>query len=150
MPNPVGVPGELYIGGVCLARGYLSNPELTADRFITHSFHELPEKRLYRTGDLVRWLPDGNLDSLGRLDHQVKIRGFRVEPGEIESALGHHPDVREVVVTAREDAPGEKRLVAYLVPHESAPELTTSVLRAFLQKKLPEYMVPSAFVKLKA
>ncbi|MCY9846461.1 non-ribosomal peptide synthetase, partial [Vibrio caribbeanicus] len=118
---PIGVPGELCIGGVGLARGYLNRPELTAEKFITHPFSDDPEARLYRSGDLVRWLPDGNLAFLGRLDHQVKIRGFRIELGEIESELLREPSVKEAVVVAREDRSGDKRLVAYVTAAD-APE----------------------------
>ncbi|HYY16495.1 MAG TPA: amino acid adenylation domain-containing protein, partial [Gammaproteobacteria bacterium] len=112
-PVPIGVPGELYIGSDGLARGYLYQPELTPERFIPHPFSEAPGGRLYKTGDLVRYLPEGSLEFLGRLDHQVKVRGFRIELGEIEAVLGGHPGVREAVVLAREDSPGDKRLVAY-------------------------------------
>ncbi len=146
-PVPVGVPGELHVGGAGVARGYLNRPELTAERFIPHPFDPRPGARLYKTGDLVRWLPDGRLDFLGRIDHQVKLRGYRIELGEIEAALRRHPGVREGVVVAREDAPGDKRLVAYLVPHQPASSApSVSELRDFLQEKLPHYMTPSAFM----
>ena len=146
-PVPIGVPGELHIGGAGLARGYLNRPELTADKFINNPF--IPEERLYKTGDLARYLPDGTIEFLGRIDNQVKIHGFRIELGEIEAALMKHPGVSETVVIAREDEPGNKRLVAYVVPkHKSA--LTSSELRSFLLEWLPEYMVPSFFVQLKA
>src|SRR5918992_3507675 len=144
-PVPVGVPGELHLGGIGLARGYLQRPELTAEKFLPHPFSERPGERLYRTGDLARYLPDGNLEFLGRLDHQVKVRGFRIELGEIEACLGGHPGVREAVVVVREDHPGEKRLVAYVVGAEE-PE----ALRGYLRAKLPEYMVPTAFMQLAA
>ncbi|HZH75972.1 MAG TPA: amino acid adenylation domain-containing protein, partial [Archangium sp.] len=143
---PAGVPGELCVGGVGLARGYFGRPELTAERFIPHPFSEEPGARLYRTGDLVRFLPDGDIEFLGRLDTQVKLRGFRIELGEIESRLAGHPDVRAATVVLREDIPGNPRLVAYVVGEPEA--LESSVLRTFLTGKLPEYMVPSAFVVL--
>jgi amino acid adenylation domain-containing protein len=144
---PLGVPGELHIGGVGLARGYWNRPELTADKFIADPFQSTPGCRLYKTGDLVRYLPDGALEFLGRIDHQVKIRGFRIELGEIETILQQHLDVRECVVAIREDTPGEKRLVAYFVPAGTqAP--TISDLRAHLRQVLPEHMLPSAFVSI--
>jgi len=143
---PVGVPGELCIGGdVQVSRGYLNRPGLTAERFFPDPFSTTPGARLYRTGDLARYLPSGKLEFLGRTDHQVKIRGFRVELGEIEAVFGHHPTVREAVVIAREDTPGDKRLVAYIHPHEGETP-STSELRSFIAEKLPENMVPSAFV----
>jgi len=146
-PVPVGVPGELYIGGHCLARGYNQRAELTAESFVPHPFSPEPGKRLYRTGDLARYLPDGNIEFLGRVDRQVKIRGFRIELGEIEAMLCHHPEVGEAVVAARENGPGEKRLVAYVVP-EQGRAATVKELRSFLQQKLPDYMIPSTFVFL--
>lgn len=148
-PTPIGVPGQLYIGGDGLARGYLNRPELTAEKFIPHPFSAEPGARLYQTGDLARYRPDGQLEFLGRLDHQVKIRGFRIELGEIEAALGQHPTVREAVVLAREDVPGQKRLVAYVVSKGETPGSYVADLRHFLQTRLPDYMIPSAFVWLK-
>ncbi len=146
---PVGVSGELFIGGDGLARGYLNRPELTAERFIPHPFSNEPGACLYRTGDLARYRPDGTIEHLGRLDFQVKLRGFRIELGEIETVLSQHPGVRLAVVIAREDIPGDKRLVAYLVATQ-APAPAISELRSFLQEQLPEYMLPSAFVFLEA
>ena len=143
-PVPLGVPAELYIGGAGLARGYLNRPELTAEKFIPDPFSNEPGARLYQTGDLARYLPDGNIEFLGRLDHQVKIRGFRIELGEIETALNTYPAVREAVVVAREDSPGDKRLVAYVVLGQEQA-LTISDLRGFLKQKLPDYMVPFCF-----
>jgi acyl carrier protein len=145
---PIGVPGELYIGGDGLARDYYRRPELTAQRFLPNPFGGEDDKRLYRTGDRARFRADGTIEFLGRFDDQVKIRGFRIEPGEIEAALSQHPGVREAVVVAREDEPGQKRLVAYVVGKEGM--LGRSDLRGFLKEKLPEYMVPSAFVALEA
>ncbi|MEP7123627.1 MAG: non-ribosomal peptide synthase/polyketide synthase, partial [Byssovorax sp.] len=148
-PVAVGVRGELYIGGVQVGRGYLNRPELTAERFLRDPFSAVPGARLYRTGDVARHLVSGEIEYLGRADFQVKIRGFRIELGEIEAVLAAHPAVRDVTVVAREDAPGQKRLVGYLVcAGGQAP--TVGDLRAFLKDRLPEYMVPSAFVLLAA
>ena len=146
-PVPVGITGELYIGGAGLALGYHHRPELTAEKFVPDPFRTGPDARLYKTGDLARYLPDGNLQYVGRADGQVKIRGFRIELGEIESALREQPAVREVVVLAREDTPGDKRLVAYLIPKE-ALQPNAAELRQALKAKLPDYMVPAAFVTL--
>ena len=170
-PVPIGIPGEMYIGGDGVARGYLNRPELTAEKFIPNFFvgagkddnlyqkqttfpqnppplHPTPSKeRLYKTGDLARYLPDGNIEFLGRIDEQVKIRGFRIELGEIEAVLSQHPYVRETVARAIEDESGNKRLVAYIVLHQEQ-QLTTSDLRRYLLEQLPEYMVPSTFVVL--
>jgi len=142
-PVPVGIPGELLIGGAGVARGYLNRPELTAERFVAHPFSNRPGARLYRTGDLARFLADGTIEFLGRLDHQVKLRGFRIELGEIESALCEHPQVREGVVVLREFTAGDKRLVAYFVPN--APAVKVAEIRNHLKDRLPDYMVPSAF-----
>ena len=149
-PVPIGVPGELHIGGAGLARGYLNRPELTKQKFIPNPFSDEPPggSRLYKTGDKARYLPDGNIEFIARIDNQVKIRGFRIELGEIEATLSEHPEVREAVVIVREDIPGDKRLLAYIVPE--AEELGAIVLRSFLKSKLPDYMVPSAFVFLEA
>ncbi len=148
-PVPVGVPGELYIGGDGLARGYLNRPELTAERFIPHPFSNEPGARLYKTGDLARYRPDGTIEHLGRLDFQVKLRGFRIELGEIEAVLARHPAVRQAVVVAHEDVPGDKRLLAYVVLREKQTA-TVGDLQSNVTKQLPNYMVPSAFVLLEA
>ncbi|MEO0683525.1 MAG: condensation domain-containing protein, partial [Cyanobacteria bacterium J06649_11] len=155
-PVPIGVPGELHIGGAGLARGYLNRPELTAEKFIQNPWDK--SQRLYKTGDLVRYLPDGNITFIGRIDNQVKIRGFRIELGEIETLLTAHPQIKEAVVIVREDEPGRKRLVAYVIEQSSvknpksvtAPTISKiqNILRDFLKQKLPEYMVPSVFVSL--
>ncbi|MEP6707581.1 MAG: amino acid adenylation domain-containing protein, partial [Pyrinomonadaceae bacterium] len=146
-PVPIGAPGELYIGGDGLARGYLNRTELTAEKFIPDPFSPQPGRRLYRTGDLARYLSNGDIQCLGRTDDQVKVRGFRIELGEIEAVLAQHPAVRHSVVIAREDVPGDKSLVAYFV---STPETEVSVtkLREHIKGQLPDYMVPSAFVPL--
>jgi len=144
---PPGLVGELCIGGAGVARGYLRREELTQERFVPSPFASTA--RLYRTGDRGRWLPDGRLECLGRNDHQVKVRGFRIEPGEIEAGIAQHPAVREVVVIAREDAPGDKRLVAYLVA-EHAPADLVDQLRALIRAALPEYMVPADFLRVDA
>jgi len=144
-PVPIGVPGEIHIGGAGLARGYLNRPELTQAKFIRNPFSKEPDSRLYKTGDKARYLPDGNIEFIGRIDNQVKIRGFRIELGEIEATLAQHPEVQEAVVIVREDSPGEKLLVAYLITQE---EVELTQLRSFLKTKLPDYMVPSAFVVL--
>ncbi|MBK8903666.1 MAG: amino acid adenylation domain-containing protein [Anaerolineaceae bacterium] len=156
-PLPIGIPGELYIGGAGVAHGYFNRPELTAEKFLQAADVAplaaiLPEaaqtQRLYRTGDLARFLPDGSVDFLGRLDHQVKVRGYRIELGEIEAVLARHPALREVVVTTKEIAAGDVRLVAYLIPGDDLPE--TAELRKFVGDSLPDYMIPAAFVTLDA
>src|SRR5262249_28728928 len=150
---PVGVGGEVHVGGVALARGYVDRPDLTREKFIPNPFSNLFSARLYKTGDMARHLPDGNIEFLGRVDHQVKIRGFRIELGEIEAVLSQHPTVRETVVMVLEDDDPSaslrtgRRLVAYIVASQQhAPSV--GELRRFLQAKLPDYMVPSAFVHL--
>ncbi len=145
-PVPVGTPGELYIGGIGVTRGYLNRPDLTAERFIPNPFSKCPGDRLYRTGDLVRWLPDGNLDFLGRIDQQVKIRGFRIELSEIESVLSKHEQVGQCVVEVREER-GVRRLVGYVTPRDK-DKLSPSELRAFLMMRLPDYMIPAFLMVL--
>ncbi len=175
-PVPAGVPGELLIGGIGLAQGYFHRPELTAERFIPHPFSTEPGVRLYRTGDMARFLPDGTIEFLGRNDQQVKLRGFRIEPGEIEMVLKQHPAVNDAAVVVREDPSGEMRLVSYIVSkqlvapdndvelwpsvaeyfvyddvlYNGTPQLAVSELRHYLQKRLPDYMVPSSFVMIDA
>lgn len=146
-PVPIGIPGELYIGGSGLAKGYLNRPELTDSKFIANPFSQKLSDRLYKTGDLVRYGNDGQIEFVGRIDHQVKIRGFRIELGEIETVLNQHPQVKEAIIIAREDQPGVKRLCAYVIASQN---LTVSQLRLFLQEKLPQYMVPAFFVLLDA
>ncbi|MBC1189513.1 non-ribosomal peptide synthetase [Microcystis aeruginosa CS-558/01A06] len=146
-PVPIGIPGELYIGGSGLARGYLNRPDLTDAKFIAHPLSQKNSDRLYKTGDLVRYGNDGQIEFIGRIDHQVKIRGFRIELGEIETILNQHPQVKEAIIIAREDQPGVKRLCAYVIASQN---LTVSQLRLFLQEKLPQYMVPAFFVLLDA
>lgn len=148
-PVPAGVTGELYIGGAGVARGYLERPELTANAFVPDPFSEMTGMRLYRTGDLARFRRDGIIEYLGRIDQQVKIRGFRIELGEIEAALNRHPDIVEAVVLARHDVPGDTRLVAYVVPQQER-EPSANEVRTFLRELLPEYMVPTGFVTLRA
>jgi acyl carrier protein len=148
-PQPIGIPGELCVGGVAVARGYLNRPELTAERFVPDPFSPDPGTErfpalLYRTGDLARWLPDGTIDFLGRTDRQIKIRGFRIEPGEIESVLERRAEIRAAAVTDRTDPRGETRLVAYIDAAGTAPD--AGDLRAYLSEHVPNYMVPSAFV----
>lgn len=149
-PVPVGVPGELHLGGVGLARGYLNRPELTQEKFIPHPFSAAPGARLYKTGDLARYRPDGAIEYLGRLDYQVKIRGQRVELGEIEQLLEQHPAVGGAVVAVRQESPEDQRLVAYLVPAATNLPPAPAELRRYLQAKLPDYMLPAAFVRLDA
>ncbi len=148
-PVPIGVPGELHIGGAGLARGYLNRPDLTTEKFIPNPFSDEPNAKLYKTGDLVRYLPDGNIEFLGRIDNQVKIRGFRIELCEVEAVLGQHPAVREGVVIAQKDDVENKRLVAYVVPSQGQT-IAVDDLRHFLKQKLPIYMIPSCFMVLEA
>ncbi len=147
-PAPPTEPGEVYIGGPQLARGYLGRPDLTAERFLPHAFTKVPGTRLYRTGDLAKYRADGNIDFLGREDQQVKIRGYRIELGEIESALREHPQVRDAAVAGRKDAEGHQRLVAYVV--SGAEKIDAVALRRFLRKCLPEYMTPATYVTLES
>ncbi|HBK24338.1 MAG TPA: non-ribosomal peptide synthetase, partial [Planktothrix sp. UBA10369] len=144
---PIGIPGELLIGGLGLAKGYLNREDLTTEKFITHAFNGSQTVRLYKTGDLARYLPDGNIEFLGRIDNQVKIRGFRIEIGEIEAVLAEYPDIQANAVIVREDEPNNKQLVAYIVPE--LPSIEIQKLRGFLKEKLPNYMIPSFFVELK-
>src|SRR5207253_2455391 len=146
-PVPIGVAGELYIAGAGVARGYLNQPRLTAERFIADPFGR-SGSRMYRTGDRARYLPDGNIEFLGRVDQQVKIRGVRIEPSEIENALRCHSAIREAAVLVREDEGGDKQLVAYLVSQQEMPPV--SELRSFLSERLPEYMLPSVYIQLEA
>lgn len=147
-PVPIGVPGELYIGGVGLARGYLHRPDLTAAKFIPHPFSQAATERLYKTGDLVRYRADGNIDFLGRIDRQVKIRGFRIELGEIEAVLDRHPSIVQTVVMVREDRPGDRQLVAYCVVDSGNVPPKISALRNFIAQQVPNYLVPAMFVLL--
>ncbi|MEE4359075.1 MAG: amino acid adenylation domain-containing protein [Desulfococcaceae bacterium] len=146
-PVPAGVPGMLYVSGAGLSRGYYRQADLTAEKFVPDPFSPEPESRLYKTGDLARWLPDGNMEYLGRKDHQVKIRGMRIETGEIESVLAQHPEIKESVVLCREKQ-GDKYLATYTVFHDREKPLSAAKLKAFLRQKLPEYMIPSVFVTL--
>ncbi|MEH1924782.1 MAG: amino acid adenylation domain-containing protein [Nostoc sp.] len=150
-PVPIGISGELYIGGEGLARGYLNRPDLTAEKFISNPFSANPKSRLYKTGDLARYLPDGHIEYLGRIDYQVKVRGFRIELGEIETALLQHPEVKEAVVIVREDTPNENNLVGYIVAETGQDSLQViSQLRRFLKQQLPDFMVPTIFMALEA
>jgi amino acid adenylation domain-containing protein len=143
-PVPIGVTGELYVGGEGVARGYLNRPELTAERFVPDPFSKAAGGRLYRTGDRARYLSDGRIEVIGRVDHQLKVRGYRIEPEEIQFALNEHPLVSQSVVVGREDHEAGKRLVAYVVAKDSSEPAVTE-LREFLGRRLPDYMVPSAF-----
>jgi amino acid adenylation domain-containing protein len=147
-PVPIGIPGELYVGGAGLALGYLNRPDLTAERFIPHPFSDVPGARLYRTGDLARYREDGVIEFLGRVDRQVKIRGFRVEPGEIEAVLREYPAVREVVVGIVDDESGGKRLIAWWIARGETAD--AAALRGFLRQRLPDYMIPADFVHVDA
>jgi len=146
-PVPIGVRGELFVGGIGVARGYFKRPDLTAEKFIPNPYPNQPGERMYRTGDIARYLSDGNIEFLGRKDHQIKLRGQRIELGEIETAIGKFKSIKDVAVIAREDKPGEKNLVAYIVLN-SDPDIDTNELRKYLLNQIPEYMIPSAFVIL--
>jgi acyl-coenzyme A synthetase/AMP-(fatty) acid ligase/acyl carrier protein len=148
-PVPVGVAGELFIGGDGVAAGYKNRDELTAEKFVANPFASGESQKLYRTGDLVRYLADGNIEFLGRIDHQVKLRGFRIELGEIETGLSQHPQVREAVAAVKKDATGEDRLVAYFISRQT-PAPPAAELRAYLKQRLPDYMVPAAYVMVEA
>jgi acyl-CoA synthetase (AMP-forming)/AMP-acid ligase II len=147
-PVPVGVAGEMYVAGAGVARGYLNREGLTAERFLRDPFSTDARARMYKSGDLGRWRADGSIEYLGRNDQQVKIRGFRIELGEIEAQLARHEDIKEAVILAREDIPGERRLVAYVVPQVAEAVPSVEALRTHLLGALPQYMVPSAFVML--
>ena len=149
-PAPVGVPGELYIGGKGAARGYQGRPELTAERFVPDPFTEEKGERLYRTGDLVRYRVGGALEYLGRMDTQVKVRGYRIELSEIEAVLSQHPQVYTCVVALREDGEGDKQLIGCLVAHKDEKSIPVNDVRAYLRKRLPEYMLPGHWVVLDA
>ncbi|HEU5383897.1 MAG TPA: non-ribosomal peptide synthetase, partial [Ktedonobacteraceae bacterium] len=146
-PVPIGVPGEIFIGGEGVSRGYVRQPDVTAEVFLPHPFSTQPGARLYKTGDAARFLSDGVIEFLGRLDWQIKFHGFRVEPGEIEAVLSQYPGVQQTVVVVREDMPGDQQLVAYVVTDQQQP-LVIAELRAYLRQYLPHYMVPSRFVLL--
>ncbi|HEX8177814.1 MAG TPA: amino acid adenylation domain-containing protein [Pyrinomonadaceae bacterium] len=148
-PVPVGVTGELHIGGVAVARSYVNHPELSAEKFVPDPFGQMPGARLYKTGDLARHLPDGKVEFLGRRDQQLKIRGYRIEPGEVSAALLHHPGVSEAAVTAHEDNTGNKRLIAYIVP-ASTDAPGQSELRSLLKERLPDYMIPASFLMMES
>lgn len=148
--TPIGVPGELCIGGISVTRGYLGHSGLTADRFIPDPFSNTPGTRLYRTGDLARYLPDGNIEFLGRLDHQIKVRGFRIELGEIEATLEQHAGIQRAVVLLHEDTPHHNQLVAYIMPHSTGEPLTPTAIRDYLHSQLPDYMIPIHYIFLNA
>ena len=148
-PVPIGVIGEIHIGGLSLARGYVGDPQHTSEKFIPNPFSREKGARLYKTGDLARYLPDGNIQFLGRVDHQVKIRGYRIELGEIEAVLSRHQGIKDVVVSVSEETSGDKRLVAYVIPKEGKTPQNNE-LNEFLKKNLPEYMIPSFFVMMDA